>query len=306
MATAVQVGTRIALQNVLFATDFSPCSNAALPYATSFARRHNATLHAVHVRLTDADLLFMSPDNWPGALEDEDKQVRGNIEQLETQLRGLPHDVLTPKGKVADALARIVAEKKIDLLVLGTHGRTGVRKLFAGSVAEEVFRSSSCAVLTVGPKVSSEPSGQIQFRHILFATDFSEDSLAALPLAISLAEEDEARLSILHVIDQPAAGIMHLEDVRRSLKARLQELVKPEDYPWCRAECSVEFSRQFAPPAERILEIAQDRAVDLIVVGVRRTHGTGTTVTHLTPTTAQHIVAHAECPVLTVRRTGSR
>jgi nucleotide-binding universal stress UspA family protein len=297
----VEAGTRIALKNILFATDFSPCSNAALPYAVSFASRHNATLHAVHVRLNDADLVFMAPDSWPVVLEEEDKKIQGNIDQLESQLQGLSHDVLTPKGKVADALARIVDQKKVDLIVLGTHGRTGMRKLFAGSVAEEVFRSSSCAVLTVGPKVSAPANGQVQFKNILFATDFSEDSLAALPYAISLAEEDQAQLAIVHVIDQPVAGILHLQEVKRSLTERLQVLVRPEEYPWCRTECQVDFSQQFAPPAVRILEIAQERGADLIVLGVRRTHGTGTTVTHLTPTTAQHIVAHAECPVLTVR-----
>jgi nucleotide-binding universal stress UspA family protein len=297
----VEAGTRIALKNILFATDFSPCSNAALPYAVSFASRHNATLHAVHVRLNDADLVFMAPDSWPVVLEEEDKKIQGNIDQLESQLQGLSHDVLTPKGKVADALARIVDQKKVDLIVLGTHGRTGMRKLFAGSVAEEVFRSSSCAVLTVGPKVSAPANGQVQFKNILFATDFSEDSLAALPYAISLAEEDQSQLAIVHVIDQPVAGILHLQEVKRALTERLQALVRPEEYPWCRTECQVDFSQQFAPPAVRILEIAQERGADLIVLGVRRTHGTGTTVTHLTPTTAQHIVAHAECPVLTVR-----
>ncbi len=297
----VETGTRIDIKNILFATDFSPCSNAALPYAMAFARRYNATLHVIHVRLNDADLIFMSPDNWPVALDQEEKKIRGSVDELETQLRGVPHEVLTPRGKVPDVLAHIAETKKIDLLVLGTHGRTGVRKLFAGSVAEAVFRGSPCAVLTVGPKVSSPPRGDIQFKNVLFSTDFSEDSLAALPYAVSLAEEDQARLTILHVIEQPVAGIRHLEEVRRRLTQQLQDLIRPESLPWCQAECVLECSKDIGPPAVRILEVAHDRAADLIVLGVRRTHGAGTTVTHLTPTTAQHIVAHAECPVLTVR-----
>ena len=217
----VEAGRRIALKNILFATDFSPCSNAALPYALSVARRYGAMLHAAYVMPTEADMLFMSPEIWPAVAEDEDKRMQGYIEQLENQLQGLPHDVLTPRGKVSDALARIIEGREIDLLVLGTHGRTGVRKLVMGSVAEEIFRRAACPVLSVGPNVACKPNGEIQFQHILFATDFSEDSLAALPYAISLAEEDQAQLAMLHVIEQPAAGMADLEAVTAYLMRRL-------------------------------------------------------------------------------------
>jgi len=296
----VEAGKRIALKNILFATDFSPCSNAALPYALAVARRYGTTLHAAYVKPNEAEMLFMSPESWPAVAEEEDKRIQAYIEQLEKQCQGLPHDVLTPRGKVADALAQIIEEREIDLLVLGTHGRSSVRKLFMGSVAEEVFRRAACPVLSVGPNVPSKPDGEIQFQHIVFATDFSEDSLAALPYAVSLAEEHQAQLALLHVVQQPAAGIADLEGVKASLMRRLRELVPPETEPWCHAECLLEFGRQFAPPAERILEIAADQAADLIVLGVRPVHGKLGLVTHLASTTAQ-ILTQAACPVLTVR-----
>jgi nucleotide-binding universal stress UspA family protein len=297
----VEVGTRIAVKNILFATDFSSCSTAALSYATSFARRFGAMLHVAHVLPSDPNLAFMPPETWPLAMEEEEKWARERTEELEPQLQGVPHEVLTPKGEVRNILARIVREKEIDLIVLGTHGRTGVRKLFMGSVAEAVFRGSPCAVLTVGPIVSPAPNGEIRFQNILFATDFSDDSLAALPYAISLAEVDQARVAILHVVGQPAAGVRHPEELKHALTQRLQKLAQAQDYPWCRAEYLVEFTPLFEPVGERVLQIARDRGADLIVMGVRREHGTGAVVTHLTSTTAQHIVAHAECPVLTVR-----
>lgn len=296
----VEAGRRIALKNVLFATDFSPCSNAALPYAVSVARRYGATLHAAHVMPTQADLLFMSPENWSAVLEQEDKMIQGYVEQLAHQMQGLPHEVLTPRGMVSDALARIVQEREIDLLVVGTHGRGGVRKLFMGSVAEEILRHAACPVLSIGPNVSCKPNGEIQFHHILFPTDFSEESLAALSYAISLAEDDQAQLTLLHVIEHPAAGIVDLGAVTASGMRRLKELVPPEAEPWCHVECSVEFGQQFAPPAARILEIAGERATDLIVLGVRPVHGKSGFATHLASTTAQ-ILTQAACPVLTVR-----
>jgi nucleotide-binding universal stress UspA family protein len=296
----VEAGKRIALKNILFATDFSPCSNAALPYALSVTRRYGATLHAAHVMPTKAEMVLMSPENWPTVAEEEDKKAQAYIEQLEKQFQGLPHDVLTRRGKVADILAQIIEEREIDLLVLGTHGRSGVGKLFLGSIAEEIFRRAACPVLSVGPNVSAKPDGEIQFQHIVFATDFSEHSLAALPYAVSLAEEDQAQLALLHVVEQPAAGFADLEEVKASLMLRLKELVPPEAEPWCHAECLLEFGRQFAPPAERILEIAGDQAADLIVLGVRPVHGKLGLVTHLASTTAQ-ILTQAACPVLTAR-----
>ncbi len=297
----VEVGKRITLKNVLFATDFSPCSNAALPYALSVASQFGATLHATHVMPTIAEMVLMSPDGWPTMAEEADeKRVQACFEQLEKQFQGLPHEVRMARGKVGTALAQIIEERKIDLLVLGTHGRSGVRKLILGSVAEEVFRRAACPVLSVGPNVSCKAKGEIQFQHILFATDLSDDSLAALPYAVSLAEEDQAQLLLLHVVEQPAAGIADLEEVKATLMLRLQELVPPEAEPWCHVECLLEFGRQFAPPADRILEVAKARAADLIVLGVRPVRGKLGLVTHLASTTAQ-ILTQAACPVLTVR-----
>ena len=301
----VEAGKRIALKNILFATDFSACSNAALPYALAVTRRYEAKLLAAHVMPTKAEMAMMSPESWPALIEEEGKKTQAYLEQLEKQFQGFPHEVLTPRGHIADALSRIIAERDIDLLVVGTHGRAGVGKLFLGSVAEEVLRRADCPVLSVGPHVASKPDGEIHFQHIVFATDFSNDSLAALPYAVSLAEEDEARLVVLHVVEQPATSIVDLEYVKASLMRRLNELVPPDAEPWCHAESVLEFGRQFAPPAERILEIAKEQAADLIVLGVHPVHGKLDLATHLASTTA-HILTQAACPVLTVHGGRSR
>jgi len=295
----LEAGKRIALKNILFATDFSPHSDVALPYASALARQYGATLFGAHVVLSE-DYLFTAPDLWPSHIQHEQQLEREVAGRLDEQLRGVPHEVLFGVGDVSKVLFRLIGEHDIDLLVVGTHGRTGARKLLTGSVAEKLFRQAACPVLSVGPNVLRKPAGEIQFQHILLATDFGEESLAALPYAISLAEEDQAQLVLLHVVDQPAAGILDLEGVRASLMRRLKELVPAEAEPWCHVECLVEFGRQFSFSAERILEIAVERAADLIVIGARPAHGAMSTVTHLAHTKAQQIVAHAACPVLTV------
>lgn len=105
----------------------------------------------------------------------------------------------------------------------------------------------------------SKPDDKIKFQHILLATDFGEDSLAALPYAISLAEENQSQLLLLHVVEHPAAGIVDLEAVTESMMRRLKELAPPEAAPSWHVEFLVEFGQQFAPPEEQILEIARDR-----------------------------------------------
>jgi nucleotide-binding universal stress UspA family protein len=295
----VETGKRISLTNVLFATDFSPCANAALPYAMSVARQFGATLHAAHVMPTVAEMLLMSPESWPTLAEQEARRAQTYFKELGKQMQDLPHEVLLPRGKVGAALAQLIEERKIDLLVLGTHGREGFSKLILGSIAEEVFRRTACPVLSIGPNVPAR-IGAIEFQHILFATDFSADSLAALPYAVSMAEEDQAQLLLLHVVEDPAAAIPDREEVKATLIRRLKGLVPREAETWCHVECLLEFGRHFAPPADRILEVANERAADLIVLGVRPVRGKLGFVTHQASTTAQ-ILTQSACPVLTVR-----
>ncbi len=273
-------------------------SNAALPYALVIARQYGAKLFGAHV-VASEDYLFTAPESWSAHIQQEEQLQQEVAARLEKQLQGVPHEVLFGVGDVWKVLSRLVGEHDVDLIVVGTHGRTAARKLLMGSVAEKIFRQATCPVLIVGPNVPDMKNSQKQFQRVLFATDFSKESLAALPYAVSLAEEDQSELALLHVVEQPSAGILDLEGVTASLVQRLKELAPTEAESWCHVECVVGFSHQFAPPAERILEIARERAADLIVLGVRPTHGV--VVTHLAHTTAQHIVAHAACPVLTIR-----
>lgn len=293
-------GTRIILKNILFATDMSECANKALPYALSVARRHGATVHAACVMPTTSALLYMEAADWESVAAAEQKQIDECAVALEKQVAEVAHRVIIPQGNVCEALAQIIKEQSIDMLIVATHGRTGLRKLFVGSVAERLLRRAECPVLSVGPNVSGMREREARFRHILFATDFSQESLSALPYAISLAEEEEAHLVLLHVVTEPAAGIVDLESTTRLLQRRLRDLIPPEADFWCHTDCLIEFGEQFASPAERILRVSESRGIDLIVLGVRPVRANLELATHLSNTTAQ-ILTSATCPVLTVR-----
>src|ERR1700733_5339719 len=144
----LEAGKRIALKNILFATDFSPYSNEALPYALATARKYEARLYGAHVIPSD-EYLFMGPDCWPAHLQQGEQLRQEAAARLEEQLRGVQHETLFGTGDVWKVLSRLIAEHDIDLVVVGSHGRTGARKLLMGSVAEKIIRQAGCPVLSV-------------------------------------------------------------------------------------------------------------------------------------------------------------
>src|SRR5215467_396439 len=199
-----KINTRISVNNVLYATDFSTAACMALPYALAICRHYEGVLHVVHV-IQDFDILFqaegVNPVTFEKTWEAKNRNAMERIRKLSPNLAGTPHHTYVRRGKIRDEISEIVADQHIDLLVLGTHGREGIGQLVVGSVAEELLRQASCPVLTVGPKVSGKlkrefdgsgkdfRTAEIELRQIVFAIDVSPESLAAAPFAISLAEE---------------------------------------------------------------------------------------------------------------------
>ncbi len=286
---------RIAVSNILFATDFSPHSNAALPYALAIAHQFGAKLFGAHVLSSD-DFIYPAPEAWPAQLQQEQRLGEEVIARLEEQLRGVPHQALSGAGDVWTVVERLVREHDIDLIVVGSHGRTGARKLLMGSVAEKIFRQAPCPVLTVGPKVVDQDNSVAELNRVLLATDFGKASSAAASYAVSLAHEHQARLSLLHVLEQSRPGALSPEPESDLLFRRLQELVPPDSELLSHPDYFI----QFGLPADRILQFSCAHEIDLIVIGVHSPDSVSA-ATHLAHSTAQHIVAHAACPVLTVR-----
>jgi nucleotide-binding universal stress UspA family protein len=294
---ALDALTRIELKNILFATDFSTAAAGALPYAAEMARHFGAKLYAVHVRPPDAYAIVPRP-GWTALAEGPETKTRGQMQALLDAFPGIDREVVIEAGEVWPTMASLIEKNNIDLVVIGTHGRTGLGKVLLGSAAEQIFRQAPCAVLTVGPRSSSEPPREGKLSEILYATDFSPEALAAAPYAISLAQEHQAHLTLLHVVEEPKAGdFVHPEQVVTSSLRLLSNLVPAEAELWCEPRCLVEQGR----PAEKILEVAASNKADLIVLGVRRPRGIPGAATHLPIATAHKVVSHATCPVLTVR-----
>jgi len=294
--TAVAAQTRIALKNILFATDFSPAAEAALPYAIGLAKQYGARVHGLHVRFP-ATYPIVGPEAMPQVIEAAEELAKFEAKQLHEMLAGVPHEVTIIEGELWPALNEIVNQQKTDLIVMGTHGRKGVTRALLGSAAEETFRKATCPVLTVGPHVSTNTERRLAMKQILFATDFSPESMAALPFAVSLAQEHQSNLTILNVTGKAEVGeLVHAGQYVESTLRRLRSLVPAEAELWCEPQCKVEQG----PEAEKIIEVAVALGADLIVLGVRTPEGVGA-ATHLLRSIAHDVVVRAECPVLTVR-----
>ncbi|HUJ94228.1 MAG TPA: universal stress protein [Terriglobales bacterium] len=307
-----QSATAITLKNILFATDFSSASEAALPYALAISRRYGSVLHLAHV-LSEGQMLTMTGSldavGFESVLEGAKIGAEGKMSQLTERFDDVPYQTHVSYGQIWESLSGLVRSNAIDLLVVGTHGRTGVGKLLMGSVAEQIFRQAPCPVLTVGPKISGHAKlplvpgkkhdlvpAELELRDIVYATDFSPDSLAAVPYAISLAREFHARLALLHVIEEYPRQERGSDPIEAALQ-RLSSLVPEDAAMWFKPEPVIGFEA----PADGILKMAAQRNADLIVLGVRPPDGHLTAATHFPWRTAHKVVAEARCPVLTIR-----
>ena len=282
----------IDFKNILFATDFSSTTKPALPYASEIARRSGAKIYVAHVISPDIYPL-VPPEEWPRMANEEEEFRRKMQHELEEELQGIPHDFLFPAGDVWENLSQIINQKHIDLLVLGTHGRTGIRKAVFGSVAERIFLQATCPVLTVGPRVSyrAPQSTATEMNCVLYATDFSPESLAAARYAIYLAKEYHAGLVLLNSIHKAEAGQV------TSAYETLQDVVPLGADLASKPKCTVERGA----PAESILGVAMRDNADLIVLGIRSDEGSVMAAKRFAHSVAYKVVTLAECPVLTVR-----
>lgn len=292
MATPTITGSAIHFKNILFATDFSDCSKEALAYVTGLARRFGSKVHLCHV-VTPSQLVIGAPEAAPYLYE---AQLQNSAEALNdlqhsSEMRELSVSTFLGSGSLEDELTKAIADNHVDLVVVGTHGRTGIRRLVLGSAAESICKIAPCPVLTVGPDAINQE--KLGFRHILVPTDFSEHSTEILPYVMDIAREYGSSITFLHVIPSDAgvnvSARLLAEDARRTLKRAFAKECE---------ECKPQFLIEFGETAEGILRAARESKADLIAMGTKNTFAPGI---HLRPGVAYRVMAAAQCPVLTCR-----
>jgi nucleotide-binding universal stress UspA family protein len=293
------------LRRVLCAVDFSEPSSRALHAAAAFAERSHAQLSVLHVH-QKAMPLVAAGSFVAGELVDPSLDVTDR-EQLAAALRNLvsgeagvvrSEAVVEEANDVASAIVARAIEEHADLIVLGTHGRSGMQHFLLGSVAETVLRRAGCPVLTVPAAASGDTTRLL--RRIVCALDFSIGGSAALHYSRHLAAEAAAQLTLLHVIELPPTGpefrrpdladyrVTRFEYARQSMKASLAEV---------RGTCDVRELVLVGKPECEILRVATEQESDLIVMGI---HGRSAVDLAIFGSVTHSVVRHALCPVLTI------
>lgn len=277
-----------AFRSILFATDLSAAAEKALPYALEIAHRYGAKLYLVHA-ITRAGYPYAPVAAWP-QLQEQEEQFRSQARQrLERRLEGVPHETEFREGDVLSVVRDTIRDNQVDLLVIGTHGRTGVDKAVLGSVAETIFREALCPVLTVGPRVSTDSHAAAELRCILYATDFSAESLAAAPYAISLSRDHRAQLILLNCLEEGG-------DSRLMIRT-LRDLVAFGADLRCEPICIAEQG----PHGQKIPEVSEAHGADLLVLGASGGKHKISGKFRFRRSALYGIVAKATCPALTIR-----
>jgi nucleotide-binding universal stress UspA family protein len=295
----------ISIEHVLCPIDFSEISHHALAHAAAIAKWYEARLTILYVfpNLPTVDLP-------PMVLEEEDRDRL--IAQMRQFAGPIPAGVsadfrVQAAGFVHDEIVAQIGATHADLLVLGTHGRSGFQRLFLGSISEKVIRKAACPTLIVPPRVpDADVNAPVRFQRILCPVDFSDSSLDAVAYAINLAEEADASLTLLNVVELPRLlseepTVVEIDVPRiheaatAEARRRLQALIPEQATTYCSVETAVVEGRAY----REILRNAAASDSDLIVMGV---HGRGALDLLVFGSTTHHVIRASACPVLVVRR----
>ena len=302
----------IRIQRILCPIDFSDFSRHAFDRAVGVARSYGATIAVLHVLpLPSAVPAVPYGPEGPGPFGFQVIDRDFALDQIHRfahadALTGAAIDYHVVDGPSVHKEILLQARRlHADLVVLGSHGKSGFDRLFLGSVAEKVLRTCEVPVMTVPAHApDAVPSGRDPFTRIVLGTDFSVGSEAALRYAASLAQHAAARLTLLHVVEPLPVGrgsMVGTFDVagyasQREREAR--ETLRTVVPDWVRLGCDTEDVVVVGKPYVQILRVATEQQADLIVLAV---HGRNALDRLVFGSTAEHIVRRATIPVLTVR-----
>jgi len=290
----ISIPPTIRLEKILYATDFSHASERAVPIVSAIARHYNSEVFLAHIRQTKPYPVPGVPSALPGIDED---RARHQMEVLRhrPEFEDLRITTELEWGEPVDRIKHYAERHNIDLVILGTHGRTRVSHALMGSVAEDLFRTLKCA-LTAGPHLDSRFTITTSIKSILFPTDLSPESKAVFPYLCSLAAEFQCELVILHILPTEAGSNPDARMLAEPIRQQMQRMFSRDLSPRCKPK----FVLEFGDVASRILSAAEYYQSDLIGMGVREG---SELITHFRSTAAYRVVVGAPCPVLTVRGT---
>lgn len=292
----------VQIHRILCPLDFSDESRHAFDHAVMLAGWYRSTLTVLHVRhpafYAEPPILFAEIAGSEPSLEDAQARMQSWLAPARSagvECDAVALDGNNPAARIVETAGKIGA----DLIVLGTHGRSGFQRLLLGSVTEKVVRTATCPVVTVPPP--SVATSVLPFTRIVCGVDFSDSSTKAVRFALSIAKESGARLTLLHAFELPDNETLAMFDlatyrdaVRADAQERLAALITDEDRVWCEPSIRVVLGK----PYEQVLAAVAEEHADLVVLGV---HGRNPFDIMVFGSTTNQVVRRATCPVLTLR-----
>ncbi|MBX7187739.1 MAG: universal stress protein [Vicinamibacteria bacterium] len=301
--------TSATFERILLPTDFSGFSFQALRHALALTRKFKARLRVVHVvqdlySRGDAKPAFPGPD-----AADARRMAERETHAFMTAAReaGIDYETQIREGNPWREIQAAAEEMPADLVIMGTHGRSGAERFLLGSVAEKLVHRLPCPVMTVRHDDGAAWEGQGLIRRILCATDFSENSERAFHLSLALASSLGAKVTLLHAIEHmPDLGEARYRMVVPDVKPLLSEIERTASERLERAAAlparwaGVDVTARLGAgrACDEIVRVALDEGAGLIVIGAQR-HGLLEHV--LSGSNAQQVIRSANCAVLTVR-----
>lgn len=293
------------LEKILLPTDFSEAAHAALTEAIFLASQYNAELHLLHVVVLYEEDPFNPEHHFPEAEEvfrHLSNVATSEMSKLLTENQGRTLKIRQHQVRAVSAAPAIIefaAKEEIDLIVMGGHGRRGLRRFVLGSVAEEVVREAPCPVLTLRRPSSDDPLATVE--SILVPVDFSDDSAYALEVARDLAKAYQSKIEVVHAVEEPTMLYPY-----ESFETNMPQLVKKVEDVLAKFvaednDGTVETRLRVlvGSPARVITDHARESGAGVIVIA---SQGLSDLERFLLGSVTNSVVRMADCPVLTLRR----
>lgn len=325
---------RIEPKKIMCAIDFSDFTDLILTYGRSLASEFHSRLCLCHIVAKTVMVSSHMPAyiDYSEIEEERIGHVRKKLEQM-AQAFKMDCEIMVSAGHPADEIERTARENNIDMVITATHGGSGVKRFLIGSVTSRLMKTLSCPLLVLHTKENKKifkEDGGVKLKRILVGCDFSPDSELAFEYALSLAQEFQTQLYLAHVvrptrqIELTTADYIKLQEgdysgwsrseyldlqkkaaednnqKKNTLRARLERqllsMVPEESQHWCSPVTTL----LEGEPYKELINYAEKKEVDMIVLGVR---GHGLLEQFLVGSTTDRVISRASCPVLAVRHT---
>jgi len=293
------------VNRIFCATDFSKLADEVVSYGIALAKEFNARLFVCHV--VDFPTVSMYGEAVAGPIEHQNRfmdYAKSEIDRIIGD-ESIDYQVLVTLGNTTEEIARLVSEHNADLVITATHGRSGLKRFFLGSVTERLMRILPCPLLVLRGTEEDSPAASLKFpfKRILVGCDFSSDSDLAFKYSLSMAQEFQGEIHLVHVVEpsgykelfkMPAEpGDRLKQDLLDMIKGKLKSMVPEDALNWVTLKIQLLVGKPYA----EIIRYAEINDIDLVSLGIR---GHGMVEDLLVGSTTDRVIRRSPCPVLSI------